>query len=153
MHISCLPQRLSLQAFTSKKAESCQKSNSPLCCAERRLLSDLYRQAKTKGVQNHKIALWIHRKFKDITILRETSYGLGSSFPCLYCRSSLERLDMRVTCFVENKLQCIRIATCDIESKMTTGQMLQNQPIKPCVVQSNRCTRRVQKVQSYGRKK
>jgi hypothetical protein len=148
-----LPQRLSLQASTGKRGDYCQKSNNPLCCAERRLLSELYRQARINGIQKHKTAAWIHRKYKEITIIRETSYGLGASFPCLYCRQSLERLDLRVRCVVEDKLQCVRISECEIESKLTTGQMLQNQPLKPCVVQSNRCTRRSQKVQFYGPKK
>ena len=153
MVYSCLPQRLSLQASTVGKEGHCQKSNNPLLCAERRLISELYRQAAMKGIASHKTALWIHRKYKDISIIRETSYGLGSSFPCLYCRASLERLDMRVTCVVEDKLQCVRISDCNIESKLTTGQMLNNQPKKPCTVQSNRRTRRCQKTQTYGKHK
>lgn len=147
--VSILPQRLSLQAFTTANGRICQKSNNPLCCAERRLITDLYRQAKTKGIQNHKIATWIHRKYKNITIVRETVFGLGKSFPCLYCRASLERLDMRVTCVVEDKMECVRIAYCDYESKLTTGQMLKNQPLKPCVVQSCRTTRRVHQEIKY----
>lgn len=144
-----LPQRLSLQAFA--KGTSCQKSNNPLCCAERRLLTDLYKQAHSHGVPSHKVGAWIHRKFKNITIIRETAFGLGKSFPCIYCRASLERLDMRVTCVVENQLECVRIAYCDYESKMTTGQMLNNQPVKPCVVQSNRLTRRANKTIKYSK--
>jgi hypothetical protein len=153
MLYTSLPQRLSLQAYVTKKEGSCQKSNNPLCCAERRLLADLYRQAKVQGVQKHKTALWIHRKYKEITIIRETSYGLGSSFPCLICRASLERLDMRVNCVFEDKLQCVRITECKYESKLTTGQMLNNQPLKPCVVQSNRCTRRSVQTQLYNKHK
>lgn len=140
---SC-PRRLSLQAYVNKR-DSCNISNNPLCCAERRLLTELYRKAKKNGIASHKTVSWIHRKFNQITIVRETSYGLGASFPCIFCRSSLERLDMRINCVVDNKLQCIRIAESQYESKYTTGQMLQNQPAKPCIVQSNRCTRRSKK--------
>lgn len=149
--VSILPQRLSLQAFTKAKGTTVQKSNNPLCCAERRLLTDLYREAKVKGIPSHKVATWIHRKYKNITIVRETSFGLGKSFPCLYCRASLERLDMRVTCVVDASegMQCIRIAHCDYESKLTTGQMLNNQPVKPCVVQANRLTRRAKQQIKY----
>lgn len=148
---NAFPQRLSLQAFTRTKGQSCQKSNNPLCCAERRLLSDLYKEARNHGIAAHKVSTWIHRKFKHITIIRETSFGLGKSFPCVYCRSSLERLDMRVTCVVETEMECVRIAYCDYESKLTTGQMLQNQPIKPCMVQSNRHTRRANKQFTYNK--
>lgn len=146
-----LPQRLSLQAFTKAKGHYCQKSNNPLCCAERRLLSDLYRQAQSHGIPSHKKSTWIHRKYKHITIIRETSMGLGKSFPCLYCRASLERLDMRVTCVINEEMECVRIAYCEHESKLTTGQMLQNQPIKPCVVQANRLTRRANQKISYNK--
>ena len=149
--VSILPQRLSLQAFTKAKGTTVQKSNNPLCCAERRLLADIYREAKTKGIPSHKVATWIHRKYKNITIVRETSFGLGKSFPCLYCRASLERLDMRITCVVEPSygLQCIRISECEYESKLTTGQMLHHQPVKPCVVQANRLTRRANQYIRY----
>ena len=143
------PQRCSLQAYT--RGQYFQKQNNPLCCAERRLISDLYRHAQEKKIQNHKIAHWIHRKFKHITIERETSYGPGISFPCLYCRSSLERLDMRVTCFVDNKVQCVRISDTEYISKLTTGQMLKNEPVKPCVVQSCRTTRRANRELIYNK--
>lgn len=149
--LSILPQRLSLHAFTKSKAGTCQKSNNPLCCAERRLLSDLYRRAQTHGIPPHKVSTWIHRKYKNITIIRETAFGLGKSFPCLYCRASLERLDMRVTCVIEDKLECIRISECNHESKLTTGQMLQNQPVKPCVVQAKRQTRRANQKLYYSK--
>ena len=147
------PQRLLLQAYVTKKEDNFQKTNSPLCCAERRLLSELYRQAKVKGISNHKTSTWIHRKYKNITIIRETSYGLGTSFPCIFCRSSLEKLDMRVTCMVDNKMQCIRISDCKHESKQTTGQMLNTQPLKPCTVQANRDTRRAKQTQNFPNSK
>lgn len=153
MVYSCLPQRLSLQASTLGKEGHCQKSNNPLLCAERRLLNEMYRQAKIKGIASHKISTWIHRKYKDISIIRETSYGLGASFPCLACRASLVKLDFRITCVVNDELQCVRISDCIYESKQTTGQMLKNQPLKPCVVQSNRLTRRSQQILHYGPKK
>ena len=133
------PKRLVLKAYT----KGLEITNNPLCCAERRLLTEIYKKAERKGVKQHNKAKWIHRKYNKITIERETSLGMGNSFPCIYCRNSLEMLDMRVTCYVDNEVKCIRITECAYESKYTTGQLLNNQPRKPCVVKSSRLTRRM----------
>lgn len=144
------PQRLLLHAYT-KGQEHNPTTNNPLLCAERRLINDLYRQAQRNGVKANKIPTWIHRKFKNMTIVRETSLGLGNSFPCIYCRSTLEKLDIRVTCFVDDEVRCVRISETCYESKKTTGQILKNQPERTCMAQSSRQTRRTYKEVVYSK--
>ena len=77
---------------------------------------------------------------------RKTSYGYGDSFPCLHCRQSLERLDLRVISVYEGNRLKERMTSCDIESKQTLGQMLNRQPKKGCVVLSNHMTRRAHQI-------
>lgn len=140
------PQRLLLTAYTN----GLQVTNNPLCCAERRLISMIFREAEKNGVKKENTVKWIHRKYKNITIERYTSNGIGNSFPCIFCRKSLEMLDMRVTCYVDEEFQCVRIKDSEYKSKYTTGQMLKNQPRKPCVVQSSRLTRRLNRELKYS---
>ena len=139
------PNRLILKAYTN----GLEITNNPLCCAERRLLTKIFKQADRKGVKPQNKVRWIHRKYNNITIERYTSQGIGNSFPCVYCRKSLEMLDMRVTCYVDNEVRCIRINECEYESKYTTGQLLNNQPKKPCEVKSSRMTRRMNNELKY----
>ena len=136
------PSRLTLHAFAKRKGQIIEATNTPLMCAERRLLHAMLRIAISNGVRRHKIVQWIHRKFKKITIERNTSLGAGTSFPCVYCRRSLELLDMRVKCTWNNEMACVRISESDIESKYTTGQKMNTQPLKPCIIQSLHNTRR-----------
>ena len=137
-----LPDRLTLHAYAKRKSEHVEASNTPLVCAERRLLNVMLRNALCNGVRRQNIIHWIHRKYKDITIERNTSLGPGTSFPCIYCRRSLELLDMRVRCTWNNELTCVRISESEIASKFTTGQKMNTQPRKPCVIQSLNFTRR-----------
>jgi len=116
--------------------------NTAFCCAERRLIDVLMKEAFRHGVRPHEFASWTHRKYNTIKIERQTSIGLGTCFPCVFCRRSLERLDMRVVCMVEGDVRRVRLSDCEIESKLTTGQKLKTQPVKPCVVKSLVFTRR-----------
>lgn len=102
----------------------------------------MYRKAQISQVPQHKIAHWIHRKYKHITITRETSYGLGDSFPCQCCRASLERLDLRVLSIYQGNETNERINNCIIPSKITLGQQMKRQPERGCVVISGHVTRR-----------
>ena len=144
-----LPDRLTLYAYTKQKGERIEVTNTPLVCAERRLLNTMLRSAVCNGVRKQNMVSWIHRKYKDITIERNTSLGPGTSFPCVFCRRSLEQLDMRVRCTLDNETQCVRISESDVESKYTTGQKLNLQPRKPCVIQSLNFTRRAYKELKY----
>ena len=138
-----IPERMRLYASTEGKGKYYIKNNDHLCCAERNLLNELYRQASKERIPSYKMGIWINRKYKTIKITRNTINGPGTSFPCKFCRVSLERLDLRVMCVINDESVCIRIKDCEYESKYTTGQMLKSQPVKPCVVQANKCTRRI----------
>ena len=89
-------------------------------------------------------------KYKYIHVIRETSYGYGDSFPCLKCRASLERLDIRVVSHYNGEEITFRMSDCPIESKYTSGQILNRQPHRACIVQSGHSTRRSQKTHSLN---
>lgn len=136
------PERLAMHAYTKRKGEIVEVTNSPLCCAERRLIDKMVRHAMCQGVRPHNMVAWIGRKHKDITVERTTTLGQGSSFPCCLCRKTLERLDMRVRCVWNGQPFCARLRDTDIQSKHTLGQALKTQPLKPCVIHSRHPTRR-----------
>ena len=101
-------------------------------------------------IPRHKVEHWIHRKFKHVTVIRETSYGYGDSFPCQCCRKSLERLDIRVTSVFQGKEISERMTDCKIKSKQTLGQQMKRQPEKGCVVMAGHVTRRTNQYHTYG---
>jgi hypothetical protein len=109
-------------------------------------LTEIYRDADKHGVPNHKKSNWIHRKYKNIHVIRETSYGYGDSFPCVKCRATLERLDLHVTSHYQGVETKFRMIECEIKSKKTTGQILNRQPDKACVALRGHETRRSQQI-------
>lgn len=106
--------------------------------------------AEQQRIPQHKRAHWIHRKYKHITVERETSYGYGDSFPCLHCRATLERLDLRVNSVYKGEQLSERMICCEIKSIQTLGQKLNSQPKKPCVAISHHTTRRVKKIHNIS---
>ena len=96
------------------------------------------------------LSSYLYRKYKNIHVIRETSYGFGDSFPCEKCRATLERLDLHVISHYKGVETKFRMIECDIKSKKTTGQILNRQPEKPCIAMSNHQTRRAKQIHNFN---
>ena len=66
-----------------------------ICCAERRIITNLKREFLKKGYKNHQFAYWFNRKCGTLVIRRETSYGDGISLPCVLCRKMIEKYNFK----------------------------------------------------------
>ena len=66
--------------------------NDCICCAERKMIYRLRREASKKGVKGHQIATWIHRVHGNFVIERIRRDGItGISLPCVLCKKAMER--------------------------------------------------------------
>ena len=71
-----------------------------MCCAERRLIKDLEKEALKKGVSPNRFPTWVHRKYGDITIFRMRKDGMvGCSIPCVLCKRAMERKGLQWVAF------------------------------------------------------
>ncbi len=66
-----------------------------ICCAERRIITNLKHEFLKKGYKNHQFASWFNRKCGTLVIRRKTSYGDGISLPCVMCRKLIEKYDIK----------------------------------------------------------
>jgi hypothetical protein len=96
--------------------------NNDRCCAERRLISRLDREAIKHGVPASKRAHWIRRKHGSCMVVwRENS---GCSVPCVLCKPSIEALQLTVIVARADGTQFVgRLSDVDAPaSKPTSGQ-------------------------------
>ena len=70
------------------------------CCAERRLLAVLERQAHVQGGPRHSIAWFVRRSIGELHIERTTADGAAAiCLPCVLCRKELDKYDIRWTAY------------------------------------------------------
>ena len=75
-------------------------TNDCKCCAERRLIKDLEKEATKKGVPHSQFGWWVHRKYGDIVIHRMRKDGvLGCSLPCVLCKKAMDRRGLQWVAF------------------------------------------------------
>ena len=84
------PRGRALNGAKNEGVDLLATTNSPSCCAERRLLADLHREACKHGVARHRTAAWMVRPRSDGL--------LGCSVPCVVCRAQLVRHGLRGLC-------------------------------------------------------
>lgn len=66
--------------------------NDCICCAERKMIYQLQRCATKSGISQHKLSVWIHRKYGRMTVWRMRKDGvMGMSLPCILCRKQLDK--------------------------------------------------------------
>ena len=88
-----------IQADNTMKNEANHCRNMNMCCAERRLISKLQRDASKHGVRSGSpTSAWIRRKYGScITVTRVLNNGsFGCSVPCADCRREISQMEMRV---------------------------------------------------------
>ena len=68
-----------------------------ICCAERKLIRQLFRTCMKSGYRPHQFTDWLHRKYGDLVVERKNVHGDAVSLPCVLCRKVIERLDIRWT--------------------------------------------------------
>lgn len=60
------------------------------------MIKNLSLTAHRQGVRQPQLALWIHRKYGDLIVVRELACGgLGTSLPCVICRKALDRMSIQ----------------------------------------------------------
>jgi hypothetical protein len=68
------------------------ETNDCLCCAERKVIGKLLREASKNAIPLNKFPTWVHRKYGKIVVWRMLGDGsLGLSYPCILCRNMLDR--------------------------------------------------------------
>jgi hypothetical protein len=84
----------------SKKAVQKAVTNDPKCCAERRLVRDLVRDAARHGMRPCEVVRWVRRKTGNtLTVWRHLGDGtLGNAVPCCLCRDVILQFGFRVHC-------------------------------------------------------
>lgn len=107
--------------------DMCHVSSNHRCCAERRLLDKVVREAMRHGVSRHSIVTWVRRKYgADVIVWRMLGNGsLGCSVPCVFCRREIVRFDLRVHVVIDNSLTWYHGFMTDNDappSKLTCGQ-------------------------------
>ena len=81
-----------MRPFVVVTTYHCACPNDFQCCAERRLLRQLNREASRRGIHSSCLSRWIHRKYGDFIVQRILYNGeYGTSLPCVLCRKTLER--------------------------------------------------------------
>jgi len=92
------------------------------CCAERRTLAILQRQANREGIRPAQFVHWTYRKFGPLVIQRTRKDGLpGISLPCVICRKAMDRIRLPWTAHVDDKWY--KSTDADVpESKPTNKQ-------------------------------
>ena len=68
-----------------------------LCCAERKLIRQLFRTCMKSGYRPHQFTDWLHRKYGELVVERKNIYGDAVSLPCVICRKVIEKLEIRWT--------------------------------------------------------
>lgn len=97
------------------------------CCAERRLLEKVVREAYRHGISKPKVVTWVRRKYgADIIVWRFLGDGaLGCATPCVFCRRELVRFDLRVHVVIDSRstwYHGFMTDDCAPQSKLTCGQ-------------------------------
>ncbi len=59
------------------------------------MIKALKHECLKRGNKIHKFPTWVGRKFGTLVIHRETSYGDGTSLPCVLCRKVIEKHGLR----------------------------------------------------------
>jgi len=59
------------------------------------MIKALKHECLKQGNRIHKFTAWVRRKFGTLVIQRDTSYGNGTSLPCVLCRKVIEKHGLR----------------------------------------------------------
>jgi len=115
------------------------------CCAERNMIDAYVREARTKGIREHRIVPYVRRQIGCINVLRfDSSANPRCSVPCVLCRKVLIKFDIQVRCILPSG-ECYVGKMDDAwapESHLTSGQR------RSMKRKSMKCTRR-QKATSH----
>ena len=84
-----------VESYMTKKPVKAQSNC--LCCAERRLIKQLWRECLKRGNKPHQFPSWLNRKYGELIVERKTCYGHGNSLPCVICRKAIEKIGIRWT--------------------------------------------------------
>lgn len=79
-----------VESYMSKRDIKTQSNC--ICCAERRLIKQLWWECLKRGNKPHQFPSWIRRKYGDLVVERKTCYGHGNSLPCVLCRKAIEKV-------------------------------------------------------------
>jgi len=82
-----------VESYMSKKPVKTQSNC--ICCAERRLIKQLWWECIKRGNKPHQFTNWIHRKYGELVVERKTCYGHGNSLPCVLCRKAIEKIGLK----------------------------------------------------------
>jgi len=90
-----------------------------LCCAERKMIRQLYREYMKRGQNPHNFTNWLHRKYGEMVVERKTIYGDGISMPCVICRKAIEKREIKWRAF-DGERWVHSVKTSDIPESVAT---------------------------------
>lgn len=83
-----------VESFMKKNPDS-KAQGGHVTCGERRLIKNLFIKCMKSGKRPHQFTEWLHRKYGELIITRDTCYGPGNSLPCVLCRKTIEKSNVK----------------------------------------------------------